>query len=135
MNPTAASRAAEKTLNTERLAHEYGEDWATDSSTLHAFVADGNLHVPLHYAEAMRRLDLWEGPMQEELENLHSRGVFRIMKKSSLPAGKKVIGCHWVFANKYDANGNVIKQKARLVAKGFSQVQEEDFDETYVMVA
>jgi len=73
--------------------------------------------------------------MQEELENLHSRGVFRIVKKSSLPAGKKVIGCHWVFTNKYDAGGNVIKWKARLVAKGFSQIQGEDFDETYAAVA
>jgi len=73
--------------------------------------------------------------MQEELENLRSRGIFRVVKKSSLPAGKKVIGCRWVFANKYDADGNVIKRKARLVAKGFSQVQGEDFDETYAAVA
>jgi len=42
------------------------------------------------------------------------------VKKSSLPAGKKVIGCCWVFTNKYDVDGNIIKQKARLVAKGFS---------------
>jgi len=133
--PTAASRAAEETLDTKHLAHECCKDWATDSTIPCAFIADGDIHVPLHHAEAMRCPDLWDGPMQEELENLHFRGIFRVMKKSSLPAGKKVISCRWVFANKYDVDGNVIKRKARLVAKGFSQVQGEDFNETYAVVA
>jgi len=73
--------------------------------------------------------------MQEELENLHSCGIFRIVKKSFLSAEKKVIGCCWVFANKYNVDGNVIKWKVRLVVKSFSQVQGEDFDEMYAMVA
>jgi len=133
--PTAASRAAEETLNIECLVCEGGEDWATDNSTLHAFVADSDLHVPLHYAEAIRYLDLWEGPMQDELENLRSHGIFCVVKKSFLPAGKKIIGCCWVFTNKYNADGNVIKWKARLITKGFSQVQEEDFNERYAVVA
>jgi len=109
VHPTTASRAAEETLDAEHLAHERGEDWVTDGRTPQAFMADGNLRVPSHYAEAMRRPDLWEGPVREELEKLCSRGVFCIMKRSFLPAGKKVIGCRWVFANKYDADGTVIK--------------------------
>ena len=72
--------------------------------------------------------------MREELENLCSHGVFHVVNKSFLPVGKKIFGCRWVFANKYDANGTVIKWKARLVAKGFSQVQGEDFDKTYTAV-
>ena len=107
----------------------------TDSSTPCAFIADGDLHVPLHYTEVMQCLDLWEGPMQEELETLCSHGVFYIVRKSSLPAGKKVIGCCWVFANKYNADGNITKQKARLIVKGFLQIQGEDFNETYATIA
>ena len=131
MNPTAA----EETLNTEHLARKHGKNWATDGSMPRAFIADSDLHVPSYYAEAMRHPDLWDRPMQEELENLRSCGVFHVVKKSFLPAGKKVIGCCWVFANKYDADEAVIKQKVRLVAKGFSQIQEEDFDKTYAAVA
>jgi len=80
INPTPASRAAEETLNMERLARECGEDWATDGRTPQAFMTNGDVHVPSHYAEAMRRPDLWEGPMQEELENLCSYGIFRVVK-------------------------------------------------------
>ena len=78
--------------------------------------------------------------MPGPLKRTYARGTQKLMllwhlSHSSLPAGKKVIGCRWVFANKYDADGNVIKQKARLVAKGFSQVQGKDFDKTYATVA
>jgi hypothetical protein len=36
---------------------------------------------------------------------------------------QNVIGTKWIFKNKQDANGIVIRNKARLVAQGFSQVE------------
>ena len=47
----------------------------------------------------------------------------------------QVIGTKWVFYNKQDDQGTVVRNKARLVAKGFSQVEGLDFRETFALVA
>jgi hypothetical protein len=45
-----------------------------------------------------------------------------------------VIGTKWVFRNKQDQDGIVVKNKARLVAQGYAQVEGLDFGETYALV-
>ena len=37
-----------------------------------------------------------------------------------LPAGKKVIGCRWVFTVKVNPNGSIPRLKVCLVAKGYA---------------
>ncbi|TLX66406.1 hypothetical protein E9993_23430, partial [Labilibacter sediminis] len=51
------------------------------------------------------------------------------------PKNRSIIGTKWVFRNKLDENGVVIRNKARLVAKGYYQEEGIDFDETYAPVA
>ncbi|KAK1611079.1 hypothetical protein QYE76_034752 [Lolium multiflorum] len=46
-----------------------------------------------------------------------------------------VIGTKWVFQNKQDENGIVIRNKARLVAQGFAQIEGMDFVDTFASVA
>ena len=46
-----------------------------------------------------------------------------------------IIGTKWVFHNKQDEHGVVIRNKARLVAQGFTQIEVLDFEETYAPVA
>ncbi|KAG9459176.1 hypothetical protein H6P81_003684 [Aristolochia fimbriata] len=46
-----------------------------------------------------------------------------------------VIGTKWVFKNKTDEEGNVIRNKTKLVAQGYTQVEGIDFDETFAPVA
>ena len=46
-----------------------------------------------------------------------------------------MIGTKWIFKNKLDEHGTVIRNKSRLVAQGYTQVEGINFDETFAPVA
>ncbi|GKG21780.1 retrovirus-related pol polyprotein from transposon TNT 1-94, partial [Tanacetum coccineum] len=52
-----------------------------------------------------------------------------------LPNGKRAIGTKWVFRNKKDERGIVIKNKATLVAQGYIQEEGIDYDELFAPVS
>nr|GEZ90967.1 hypothetical protein [Tanacetum cinerariifolium] len=52
-----------------------------------------------------------------------------------LPKGKRAIGSKWVFRNKKDERGIMIRNKARLVAQGHTQEEGIDYDEVFAHVA
>ncbi|GJR93438.1 putative ribonuclease H-like domain-containing protein [Tanacetum coccineum] len=52
-----------------------------------------------------------------------------------LPIGKRVIGTKWVFKNKKDKRGIVIRNKARLVAQGHRQEEGINYEEVFALVA
>ncbi|GJU75845.1 putative ribonuclease H-like domain-containing protein [Tanacetum coccineum] len=59
-------------------------------------------------------------------------GEFEIQKVwvlVDLPYGKKAIGTKWVYQNKKDERGVVVRNKARLVAQGHRQEEGIDYDE------
>jgi len=45
-----------------------------------------------------------------------------------------VIGTNWIFKNKLDEQGVIVRNKASLVAKGYNQEERIDFGETYAPV-
>jgi hypothetical protein len=51
------------------------------------------------------------------------------------PEGKNIIGSKWIFKNKLNEQGQVVRNKARLVYKGYAQIEGLDFDETFTHVA
>nr|GEU53256.1 copia protein [Tanacetum cinerariifolium] len=52
-----------------------------------------------------------------------------------LPYGKRAIGSKWVFRNKLDERGIMIRNKVRLVAQGHTQEEGIDYDEVFAPVA
>lgn len=51
------------------------------------------------------------------------------------PKDKNVISTKWVFRNKLNEAGEVIKNKARLVCKGYSREDGIEYEETFAPVA
>ena len=51
------------------------------------------------------------------------------------PVSRTIIGTKWIYRNKLDEHGNVVRNKARLVAQGFKQQEGIDFEETFAPVA
>ena len=56
--------------------------------------------------------------MKEELDQLKKNQVWTLIER---PKTCSVIGTKWVFHNKLDENGKVIRYNIRLVAQGYSQ--------------
>nr|GEU55859.1 hypothetical protein [Tanacetum cinerariifolium] len=61
--------------------------------------------------------------------------ITNALKDPAWPRGKKAIGTKWVFRNKKDERGIVIRNKAGLVAQGFTQEEGIDYDEVFTPVA
>ncbi|GKC58842.1 putative ribonuclease H-like domain-containing protein [Tanacetum coccineum] len=58
----------------------------------------------------------WIEAMQEELLQFQLQKVWTLV---NLPNGKRAIGTKWVFRNKNDERGIVVRNKARLVTQGY----------------
>ena len=52
----------------------------------------------------------------------------------SLPKGRKLVQCKWIYQTKFASDGSLDKNKAHLVAKGFSQVPSIDYTKTFTPV-
>ncbi|GJW02867.1 retrotransposon protein, putative, unclassified [Tanacetum coccineum] len=74
----------------------------------------------------------WVEAMQEELLQFKLQQVWILV---DLPSGKRAIGTKWVFRNKKDERGIVIRNKARLVSQGHRQEEGIDYEEVFAPVA
>ena len=70
--------------------------------------------------------------MDEEMNSLQKNTTWELV---SLPFGRKLVQCKWVFRTKVAADGRTYKYKERLVEKVFSQVQGVDYHDTFASVA
>ncbi|KAK1628329.1 hypothetical protein QYE76_002644 [Lolium multiflorum] len=97
-------------------------------SNHHAYIS---VVEPKKVFEALEDSD-WVEAMHEELNNFKRNKVWTLVEKPK--ECRNVIGTKWIFKNKQDEFGNIVRNKARLVAQGFSQVEGIDFGETYAPV-
>lgn len=70
--------------------------------------------------------------MMEEINALDDNSSWDLVK---LLAGKKAIGCKWVFAVTINLNGSVARFKTHLVVKGCAQTFGVDYFDTFSLVA
>jgi hypothetical protein len=76
--------------------------------------------------------DHWVKAINEELDQIEKNNTWEMVQR---PEGKNVIGSKWIFKNKLNEQGQVIRNNARLVCKGYAQIEGLEFDETFVPVA
>jgi hypothetical protein len=74
----------------------------------------------------------WVNSMHEELANFERNLVWVLVDH---PPGRKPIGTKWVWKNKQEEKGEVVRNKLRLVAQGYSQKEGIDYKETFAPVA
>nr|GEU68728.1 hypothetical protein [Tanacetum cinerariifolium] len=71
---------------------------------------------------------------EADINNLESV-IPKVWILVDLPYGKTTIGIKWVYRNKKDKRGIVIRNKARLVAQGHTQEEGIDYEEVFAPVA
>nr|GEZ67120.1 hypothetical protein [Tanacetum cinerariifolium] len=88
-------------------------------------------HEPTKITQALND-ESWVEAMQKELLQFKIQKVWNLV---DLPYGKKAIGTKWVYRNKKDKRGIIVRNKARLVAQGHKQEEGIDYDEVFALVA
>ena len=86
---------------------------------------------PKKVDEALQDAD-WINSMHEELHQFVQNDVWELVPR---PEGVNVIGTKWIFKNKSDKHGTIVRNKSRLVAQGYTQVEGVNFDETFAPIA
>lgn len=69
--------------------------------------------------------------MQEKLDQFTRNNVWTLVPR---PKNTNMIRTKWIFTDKTDEFGNIIRNKAKLVAQGYTQIKGIDFEETFALV-
>ena len=86
---------------------------------------------PKNFTEASKS-DEWVKAMNQELDQIEKNETWELVPR---PKYKNIVGTKWIFKNKFNQDGKVIRNKERLVWKGYAQVEGIYFEETYAPVA
>ncbi|GJT55698.1 putative ribonuclease H-like domain-containing protein [Tanacetum coccineum] len=135
-DPNSAVQTRSK-VNTSSRAHAFVSYVQKQKRTNHKdfhhclFACFLSQHEPKKISEALED-ESWVDAMQEELLQFEIQKVWVLV---DLPYGKKAIGTKWVYRNKKDERGVVVRNKARLVAQGHRQEEGIDYDEVFAPVA
>lgn len=82
---------------------------------------------PMTVTQAIKD-EKWRGAMSEEVDAFARNQTFDLVPR---PPQKNVVGCKWIFKNKFLPNGAHHRCKARLVAKGYNQQLGRDYTDTF----
>ena len=70
--------------------------------------------------------------MKEEVDALSKNYTWDLV---TLPPGKSVVGCKWIYKIKTHSNGSIERYETRLIVKSFTQEYGVDYEKTFTLVA
>ncbi|GKB93518.1 ribonuclease H-like domain, reverse transcriptase, RNA-dependent DNA polymerase [Tanacetum coccineum] len=79
--------------------------------------------------------DLNSAIQTRRMTKISDEHAMKVWTLVNIPNSKRAIRTKWVFRNKKDERGIVIRNKARLVAQGYTQEEGIDYDEVFAPVA
>ncbi|XP_019094508.1 PREDICTED: uncharacterized protein LOC109129920 [Camelina sativa] len=82
---------------------------------------------PLTVNQAMKD-KVWRDAMSGEIDAFARNRTMDLVPR---PLNHNIVGCKWVYKNKFLPNGTLSRCKARLVAKGYNQEYGRDYTETF----
>lgn len=102
------------------------------SPSYHAYINSiSQIPIPTSFAEAQKSKE-WGEAVDAEFNAMEASNTWDV---TTLPSGKKVVGCRLLYSLKFNANGTLERRKVRLVAKGYTQKEGQDYNETFSPVA
>ncbi|GKE25928.1 putative ribonuclease H-like domain-containing protein, partial [Tanacetum coccineum] len=79
--------------------------------------------------------DINSATQTRRMTKIYEEHVMNTRRLVDLPKGKHAIGTKWVYRNKKDERGIVVRNKARLVTQGYTQEERIDYDKVFAPVA
>ena len=121
----------EKRIDYKQLNDPFPTDLDDDlllmTNIINAIIMGDEL-TSLNEAKRLADWPKWKKAMQAKLNQLKQMGTWELIDK---PPDAVPILNKWVFIQKRNKIGQIIKYKARLVARGYSQRLGQDYDESY----
>ena len=98
------------------------QDGIRTRSSFHSVIVEDSLALlsqiePKNVDEALS-CENWINAMYEELHQFERNQVWDLVPKSSDLTS--VIGTRWIFRNKLNESGQIVRNKARLIAQGYN---------------
>ncbi|GJR73636.1 ribonuclease H-like domain-containing protein [Tanacetum coccineum] len=72
--------------------------------------------------------DPFLAPQTRRMTKIFQEHAMKVWRLVDLPYGMRAIGTKWVYRNKKDERGIMVRNKARLVAQGYTQEEGIDYD-------
>lgn len=124
--PPRRSARTRKTIMLTNFAYSF------NSPTFASFIANIQCLPKLDSYKEIISNPFWQNAMVKEFITLYQTHTWDLV---SLPPGKHMTGCHWVYKIKFNSDGSVEPYRVKLVIKGCLQKYGMDYEETFSHVA
>ncbi|GJZ86845.1 putative ribonuclease H-like domain-containing protein [Tanacetum coccineum] len=121
-------------LNTGIFSGAYDDEDVGAEADLNNLKTTMNFsHIPTTIIHKDHLKDQIIGDINSATQTRRMTKIFKehAMRLVDLPKGKHAIGTKWVYRNKKDERGIVVRNKERLVAQGYTQEERIDYDEAF----